>query len=539
MNPKVSIKDSNLHQKETLIYFGSLNPQDVRTRLQPNRVILPADLDKQLQHNFPIQPDTCEIQHTVKEDKCSVSHQPSNTSPSVSETSSLSVSSDSKKKASKWSDLFDRSKPVGNGIAIHENGAVVSDDNKLSLKELLSDASITWNSASIRPRGLNNKDNKCFLNVTLQSLIACPPFLNLLTKISSANIQENDFPTLCRFVRFRREFGVLESGTPTKTSVSSSNLSSAESNKFVEIKQPKEKKQTAASTSTSTTSSTNSRPFTPDYFYDLLTEFNPMSSLWHEDSQEFLCFVLEKLHGELTKVIEDVSTCAKATPTTIANNDDDRDEWEEVGKKNKSTIVITKEDAFKESIITDIFGGKLRSVLRIKGQKSTSSIQPFYCIHLEVNDQRVTSVEDSLQLHMKNEFLDDFLDPEKKTKVRASKQITIESLPRVLILHLKRFSFGHNGVEKIHKFISYPEILTIRPSWLVNERKYSPQERTYSLFSVVTHHGKKAAGGHYTCDIKQANGDWLLFDDSRVSKISRDDVLNRRAYLLFYYATRN
>jgi ubiquitin carboxyl-terminal hydrolase 10 len=57
------------------------------------------------------------------------------------------------------------------------------------------------------------------------------------------------------------------------------------------------------------------------------------------------------------------------------------------------------------------------------------------------------------------------------------------------------------------------------------------------LLAVVSHHGKKAAGGHYTCDIKQYNGDWLLFDDSRVSKISLNDVLSRQAYLLFYYSS--
>jgi ubiquitin C-terminal hydrolase len=60
---------------------------------------------------------------------------------------------------------------------------------------------------------------------------------------------------------------------------------------------------------------------------------------------------------------------------------------------------------------------------------------------------------------------------------------------------------------------------------------------TVVLFlTVVSHHGKNVAGGHYTCDIKQSNGDWLLFDDSRVSKISLADVLTRQAYLLFYYS---
>jgi len=69
---------------------------------------------------------------------------------------------------------------------------------------------------------------------------------------------------------------------------------------------------------------------------------------------------------------------------TISQTTNDTDEWEEVGKKNKSAVMITKEDTFDESKISELFSGKMRSIVNKKGQKSSASVQPFYCLHLDI-----------------------------------------------------------------------------------------------------------------------------------------------------------
>lgn len=49
-------------------------------------------------------------------------------------------------------------------------------------------------------------------------------------------------------------------------------------------------------------------------------------------------------------------------------------------------------------------------------------------------------------------------------KVEATKQIYVESLPPILVLHLKRFLYDNvGGVQKLHKHVSYLTELTIRP----------------------------------------------------------------------------
>lgn len=143
-------------------------------------------------------------------------------------------------------------------------------------------------------------------------------------------------------------------------------------------------------------------------------------------------------------------------------------------------------------------------------------------------------MENALDFLMTKERLDDFHDAKNKVEIRASKQMTIEVLPPVLILHLKRFSFGLSGAQKVHKSVSYPLQLKIHPSWLSNEKKYTVQQRTYNLVAVVSHLGQEVAGGHYTCDVRQTNGQWLYFDDHRITRSSPESVTNRKAYILVY-----
>lgn len=125
----------------------------------------------------------------------------------------------------------------------------------------------------------------------------------------------------------------------------------------------------------------------------------------------------------------------------------------------------------------------------------------------------------------------------------ASKKTEIEKLPQILTFHLKRFAFEF-GTQKVDKYISYPEFLTIHPSQVSST--ISSQSRKYRLFGgmifikpfikmkVVSHVGKKATDGHYVCDIRVRDKDWVHFDDSNVYPIKFQDVLNKLAYLLLY-----
>jgi len=244
-------------------------------------------------------------------------------------------------------------------------------------------------------------------------------------------------------------------------------------------------------------------------------------------------------------------------------------EWEEVGKKNKSSIILQNE--FKNSPVTNIFGGILRSIVRKKGLKSSVTLQPFHCLHLDITAPEVNYVEDALNMFMLKETVDGYKAPDSTVEIQASKQLTIEQLPVVLILHLKRFTFEQGEAHKVHKVIEYEPVLNIQRKLISSERigTITRGQRIYRLFAVISHRGKELVGGHYTCDIRQqmlipqrtsesaytpeqednmedlkkfiqeerkaAEQDiWIRFDDSNISQINLTKVLYQQAYLLFY-----
>ncbi len=55
----------------------------------------------------------------------------------------------------------------------------------------------------------------------------------------------------------------------------------------------------------------------------------------------------------------------------------------------------------------------------------------------------------------------------------------------------------------------------------------------YELISVAVHLGTLNAG-HYVAYCKKEDGCWYLMDDERVGKVSKAEVLQQEAYMLFY-----
>lgn len=133
--------------------------------------------------------------------------------------------------------------------------------------------------------------------------------------------------------------------------------------------------------------------------------------------------------------------------------------------------------------------------------------------------------------------------------VEASQQVLIETLPPILVLHLKRFLYDTKvgGVAKIGKPISFSPELEIDPE-LITPARRTPQHIKYKLFGVLYHHGLSASGGHYTLDVLHPNRDlnakpregWIRIDDELVSDVLPKDVFSdvdadrKCPYLLFY-----
>ncbi|KAL3829765.1 hypothetical protein ACJIZ3_018567 [Penstemon smallii] len=356
-------------------------------------------------------------------------------------------------------------------------------------------------SQEILPRGLINSGNLCFLNATLQALLSCSPFVQLLQELRSHNVSKAGYPTLGAFAEFISEFDVPEGANMKKKNI---------------------------------TELETGRPFSPTMFEVVLTKFTPdvPSSISgrprQEDAQEFLSFIMHQMHDELLK-LEGQSHLDGRNPSLVSISEDD--EWETVGPKNKSAVTRTQN--FVPSELSSIFGGQLRSVVKARGNKASATVQPFLLLHLDISHEAIRTIEDALHLYSAPETLDEYRAPTsgKAGVVTASKSVSIQSLPKIMILHLMRFGYGSHGSTKLHKAVRFPLEMVLSRDLLVSS---TSEGRKYELVSTVTHHGREASKGHYTADVCYANGQWLRFDDASVTSINTKKVLHDQAYVLFY-----
>jgi len=206
--------------------------------------------------------------------------------------------------------------------------------------------------------------------------------------------------------------------------------------------------------------------------------------------------------------------------------------WLEVGPRQRAAITRSSGHASTSSPVNKIFGGQLRSELRIPGRKDSVTLEPYQSLQLDVSAPQVRNIMDALRGLTKPETLHGNFDSPRGKDVPASKQVYIESLPPTLILHLKRFQFDSEGrgTVKIWKKVGYPLELEIPREVFSRQRRNTVLAEgaglpKYRLTAVVYHHGKQASGGHYTVDVLRQDGrEWIRLDDTAIQRIRSEDV---------------
>uniref|UniRef100_A0A3P9IM91 Ubiquitin carboxyl-terminal hydrolase 15 n=1 Tax=Oryzias latipes TaxID=8090 RepID=A0A3P9IM91_ORYLA len=121
--------------------------------------------------------------------------------------------------------------------------------------------------------------------------------------------------------------------------------------------------------------------------------------------------------------------------------------------------------------------------------------------------------------------------PSCKQHQQATKKLDLWSLPPVLVVHLKRFSYSRYMRDKLDSLVDFPLRDLDMSEFLINPNA-GPCH--YDLIAVSNHYGGMG-GGHYTAYAKNKDdGKWYNFDDSSVSPASEDQIVSKAAYVLFY-----
>lgn len=111
----------------------------------------------------------------------------------------------------------------------------------------------------------------------------------------------------------------------------------------------------------------------------------------------------------------------------------------------------------------------------------------------------------------------------------AYKKMELFYLPRLLIIHLKRFTSSRYHSDKIGTLVDFPindlDMSNFEVGQIVDNLKYD-------LYAVSQHYGG-CGGGHYTAICKN-NGQWYNYNDSSVSRADGNSAVSSAAYVLFY-----
>ncbi|XP_062995054.1 ubiquitin carboxyl-terminal hydrolase 2 isoform X1 [Elgaria multicarinata webbii] len=241
-----------------------------------------------------------------------------------------------------------------------------------------------------------------------------------------------------------------------------------------------------------------------------------------QDAQEFLRFLLDGLHSEVNRV--------------LVRPKGSNDNLDHLADDEKGRQMWMKYLAREDSRIGDLFVGQLKSSLTCSmcGYCSTA-FDPFWDLSLPIAKKSYGEVNliDCMRLFTKEDVLDGDEKPtccHCKARTKCTKKFSVQRFPKILVLHLKRFSEARMRSSKLTTFVNFP----LKDLDLREFASQSCNHAIYNLYAVSNHSGT-TMGGHYTAYCKNpVSGEWHAFNDSRVTPLSSSHVRSSDAYLLFY-----
>ncbi|XP_066597159.1 ubiquitin carboxyl-terminal hydrolase 4-like isoform X5 [Prorops nasuta] len=241
-----------------------------------------------------------------------------------------------------------------------------------------------------------------------------------------------------------------------------------------------------------------------------------------QDAQEFLRYLLEGLHEDVNRVTVKPQPILTDIPDTYTDSQKASESWKRY---------LRNED----SMIVDVFVGQLRSSLRCTSCDHVSvTLDPFWDLSLPIPSRSGNvKLSQCLEHFTREEVLDGDEKPTcSKCQLRrkCTKSFSIQKFPKILVIHLKRFSPMERFRGKLNVLVDFP-LTGLDLSAFAAPRVPGC---TYNLYGVANHSGTTYSG-HYTAYCKHPfSGDWHEYNDSRVSIVPGRSVVSSEAYVLFY-----
>ncbi|XP_073422994.1 ubiquitin carboxyl-terminal hydrolase 21 isoform X2 [Dendrobates tinctorius] len=246
-----------------------------------------------------------------------------------------------------------------------------------------------------------------------------------------------------------------------------------------------------------------------------------------QDAQEFLKFFMDRIHTEINKkcrrtpsILSDIKRPMSVEPEDFLSDDERANQmWKKYLEREDSKVV-------------DLFVGQLKSCLKCQSCGYRSPTFEVFCdLSLPIPKKGLSggkvSLLDCLTLFTKEEELNSENAPvcdRCRQRTKSTKKLSVQRFPRVLVLHLNRFSTTRFSIKKCSVFVDFP-------LHRLNLKEFA-RSPVYNLYALCNHSGS-VHYGHYTAYCKDQSG-WFAYNDSRVSPISEGQVQSSEAYVLFY-----
>jgi ubiquitin C-terminal hydrolase len=334
---------------------------------------------------------------------------------------------------------------------------------------------------TIKKCGLANLGNTCFINSILQILLIIPNLNNLLNDKSYRNKLNDDINSLLLIEwDFLREEMLKESHDVISP------------NKFLSVV----------------------------HHIAKIKNIDIFAGYYQNDVQEFLLFLIDCFHLALKQNIK------------ITISGEFQTEQDKLAIKCYEKIKQMYENDYSE-IFNMFHGIHVSRIFNENGELISSNPETFYSIDLPLpllDNNKNPSLEECFKLYTSDEILDGdnmYFDERINTKIIAKKNILFWSLPKILIIDIKRFN---SRIMKLQQLLNFPLDNFNLSEYIIG---YNPEQYMYDLIGVCNHSGG-VSGGHYTSFIKDKNN-WYLCNDTQVIKIDDlSQIITPKAYCLFY-----
>uniref|UniRef100_A0A8C6L5I8 Ubiquitin carboxyl-terminal hydrolase n=1 Tax=Nothobranchius furzeri TaxID=105023 RepID=A0A8C6L5I8_NOTFU len=272
----------------------------------------------------------------------------------------------------------------------------------------------------------------------------------------------------------------------------------------------------------------------PHQFYSIFKETVPyFSGYSQQDAQEFLRFLLDKLHTEINR-----------RPNVKRTGKEPEQKYARIRLflfvmslriSEEASATWKKQLERDDSFIVDLFSGQLRSSLHCSVCSHYSNTFDVFCdLSLPIPKRSFggeVTLRECLDLFSQEEKLDKENSPmceRCNRRTECTKRLSIQRFPQVIVIHLNRFTTSRWSISKSTVYVSFPLVnLDLGP--------YGPVDCgsvLYNLYAICNHAGTVNMG-HYTACCLDENG-WCFYNDSSVTPLAEMQLQSNQAYVLFY-----